>query len=177
LIADRRNCTAAGSGDSRGSVAAGRVDLGFVHCPRELMGVVGVVLQKIDVHVERDEEGLVLGPQHALQELASCFLLKGQHALLAPRGVEHNAERKRLVGFRNEVFERLRRLVLNHGAVVPGEVRYEFAALVLDGEKQIDQVNGQFESGDGRLVSRRSRSGAHRGSIRRRSELGRCRQP
>ena len=74
----------------------------------ELVRAVGEVLQQIDVHVEGEQEGLVLLPQHLLKKLAAGLLLERQHALLAAGGVEQNAEGERQVGLGDEVLEGLR---------------------------------------------------------------------
>jgi hypothetical protein len=44
---------------------------------------VGKVLQKVDIHVEFSQKGLILLPQNLLQKLAACLLLQRQHPFLA----------------------------------------------------------------------------------------------
>ena len=58
--------------------AAGGVDLGLGHGFGERVGVIGVVLEEIDIHVEGEEEGFVLFAQDLLEELCAGLLFEGQ---------------------------------------------------------------------------------------------------
>ncbi len=62
------------AGDGAGAGAG--VDLGLVHGARELAGGVGVVGEEVDVDVEGDEEGLVLGGEDVFEELGAGLLLE-----------------------------------------------------------------------------------------------------
>ena len=67
---------------------AGRVDRGVVDGAFDFTGIVGVVRQQIDVHVEGDEEGLVLGREDVLEERGSGLLLERKNVLLRSAGIE-----------------------------------------------------------------------------------------
>src|ERR1019366_9054877 len=175
---DGGNGATARSGNARRAIAARSVDFRFRHGSRKHAGTVGVVLQQVHVHVEREQKRLVFRLQHALQELASRVLFQGQNPLLAAGGIQQDAQSQRLMRLGHEVLQRLRRLVLGHAAVVLGQVRNQVSSLVFDREKDVDQVDLYLEGGHRFFIGRRRGSGADRGSIRRRGKLcpSRCRQ-
>ena len=84
---------------------------------------VGKVLQKVDIHVEFSQKGLILLAQNLLQKLAACLLLQRQHSLLAARSIQQNSQGQRLIRLCLKALERLRHLVLSRLALVRGQVR------------------------------------------------------
>ena len=171
-IADRGNRPAAQPGRARRPVAAGGIDLRLVHGPGQQAGAVGEVLQQVDVHIERQQERLVLGLEHPLQELAAGLLFQRKHALLAARGIQQNAQRQGQIVLGNEALPGLRLLVFGDRAVVLVEVGNEVAVLVLDGKKHVHQVDLELEGGDGLVLLGSGRGMAHRRGIGRGRKLG-----
>ena len=76
--------------------------------------------------------------------------------------------------FGAEVLEGLRDLVFRNGAVVLGEVRNEFAGVVLYGEEKIDEVDVETQGADGLVVVGRRRGVAYGRSVGRRNKLSPC---
>ena len=130
------------AGDGAGAGAG--VDGGLVYGAFELAGAVGVVGEEIDVNVEGDEEGLVLGGDDVLEELGSGLLLEGQDAYLAAAGVEEDADGEGEVLLLGEVLGGLEGLVLVDAAVVLVEVG-DVAVLIADGEVDVDEVDVDLE--------------------------------
>ncbi len=113
----------------------------------EFARAVGVVGEQIDVDVEGDQEGLVLGGEDVFEELGAGVLLHGEDVLLAAAGVEQNADGEGQVLFLGEVLGLLRLLVLEDLAVVLVQVGDE-AVLVADGEVDVHQVDVDLQGLD-----------------------------
>src|ERR1700739_3142026 len=110
-----------GAGGHSAAAGAG-VDFRLVHGMRKRVGIICVVGKKLDVDIEGDEKSFIFGTKDAAEEGASGLLLQRENILLAAAGVEKNAERQGLIGFRSEVFDGLRRLVFKDVEVILGEV-------------------------------------------------------
>ena len=136
---------AAVAGD--GARAGTGVDDGGVDGTLNLAGAVGVVGEEVDVNVEGDEEGLVLGGEDVFEELGAGLLLEGEDVDLASAGVEENADGEGEIFFLGEVLGLLQVLVFKDGAVVLVEVG-DVAVLVADGEVDVDEVDVDFEGLD-----------------------------
>ena len=117
---------------------------GLVDGALDLAGAVGVVGEEVDVDVEGDEEGFVLGGEDVFEELGAGLLLEGEDVHLAAGGVEEDADGEREVLFLGEVLGLLEALVLEDAAVVLVEVGDE-AVLVADGEVDVDEVDVDLE--------------------------------
>ena len=117
---------------------------GLVDGALELAGAVGVVGEEVDVDVEGDEEGLVLGGEDVFEELGAGLLLEGEDVHLAAGGVEQDADGEGEVLLLGEVLDGLRALVLEDAAVVLVEVG-DVAVLVADGEVDVDEVDVDLE--------------------------------
>src|SRR6516225_1418030 len=89
------NRSSAQARQSAASTAA--ADLQLVQGARQVTGIIGIVLVKVNVGVEVDEECQVLAAQHVVQEFGTGFLLDGQHARLAGARVNQDPQCKRLV--------------------------------------------------------------------------------
>src|SRR5271165_5428045 len=76
----------------RASASGSAADLQLVQRTFDGSYVVGEVLIEIDVGVEVDQKGQILGTENAAQKLNAGFLLDGQHALLAWTGVDEQAQ-------------------------------------------------------------------------------------
>ncbi len=70
------------------------------------MRIVGVVGEKIEIHIERDKKRFIFRPQNAAQKSSAGLLLQRQNILLAPAGVEQDSQGEGLIGFRGEVLDR-----------------------------------------------------------------------
>ena len=130
------------AGDGAGSGAG--VDLRGVDGAFDFAGAVGVVGEEVDVNVEGDEEGFVFGGEDVFEELGSGLLLEGEDVDLAAAGVEEDADGEGEIFFLGKVLGLLEDLVLEDAAVVFVEVGDE-AALVADGEVDVDEVDVDFE--------------------------------
>ena len=73
---------AAVAGDGAGAGAG--VDLGRVDGAFDFAGAVGVVGEEVDVDVEGDEEGFVLGGEDVFEELGAGLLLEGEDVIWLP---------------------------------------------------------------------------------------------
>ena len=133
------------AGDGAGAGAG--VDGGLVDGAFDFAGAVGVVGEQVDVDVEGDEEGLVLGGEDVVEELGAGLLLEGEDVLLAAGGVEQDADGEGEILFLGEVLDGLGDLVLEDAAVVLVEVGDE-AVLVADGEVDVDEVDVDVEGLD-----------------------------
>ena len=133
------------AGDGAGAGAG--VDLGVVDGALDLAGAVGVVGEEVDVDVEGDEEGLVLGGEDVFEELGAGLLLEGEDVHLAAAGVEEDADGEGEIFLLGEVLGLLKLFVLEDAAVVLVEVG-DVAALVADGEVDVDEVDVDFEGLD-----------------------------
>src|SRR5271165_802584 len=133
------------SAQSRRAAAKAGVDLHLVQRPRQVTNIVGEILVEVHIHVKVDDEGEVLVPQYAVQELSARFLLDGQNSRLAGAGVDHDSQRQWLVGFCREILDGLRLAVFEHLKIVFGEVRNQHAVLVLHVEEQVYDVHFRLE--------------------------------
>ena len=75
-VEEERAAGGAVAGDRAGACAG--VDLGGVDGAFYLAWAVGVVGEEVDVNVEGDEEGFVLGGEDVFEELGSGLLLEGE---------------------------------------------------------------------------------------------------
>ena len=132
------------AGDRAG--AGTGVDGGLVEGVLDLAGAVGVVGEQVDVNVEGDEERLVFGGEDVAQESGAGLLLEREDVLLGAGGIEQKADGEREILFLGEVFDGLRALVLEEGAVFLDEVGDE-AVLVARGEEEVDEVDIDLDGG------------------------------
>ncbi len=133
------------AGDRAGAGAG--VDDGAIDGSSDLAGVVGVIGQEVDVNVEGDEEGFVLGGEDVFEELGTGGLFEGEDVHLAAAGVEEDTDGEGEIFFLSEVLGLLEALVLEDAAVVFVEVG-DVAVLVADGEVDVDEVDVDFEGLD-----------------------------
>ena len=152
-VVEERSAGVAVAGDGAGAGAG--VNGGLVHGAFELTGAVGVVGEEIDVDVEGDKEGLVLGGEDVLEEFGAGLLLERQDVDLAAAGVEQDADGEGEILLLGEVLGLLKFLVLVDVAVVLVEVG-NVAVFIADGEVDVDEVDVDldglgFADIDGRL--------------------------
>ena len=144
-VVEQRSAGGAVAGDGAG--AGTGVDLGGVDGSFDLARIVGVVGEEVDVNVEGDEEGFVLGGEDVFEELGAGGLFEGKDVLLAAAGVEEDADGEGEIFLLGEVLGFLEGLVLVDAAVVFVEVG-DVAALVADGEVDVDEIDVDFEGLD-----------------------------
>ena len=125
-------------GDRSGAGAG--VDGRFVDRPLQFTRRVGVVGQKVDVDVERNEEGLILGRDDVLEELRAGLLLERKHVGLRAGGVEQNTDGQREIFFLRKVLELLLLLVFEKAALIFAQAGEE-AGLVAHGEVDVDEID------------------------------------
>ena len=130
------------AGDGAGACTG--VYLSGVDGAFDLAWAVGVVGEEVDVNVEGDEEGLVFGGEDVFEELCAGLLFEGEDVALAATGVEEDADGEGKIFLLGEVLGLLESLVFVDAAVVFVEVGDE-AALVADGEVDVDEVDLNFE--------------------------------
>src|SRR5271156_3747624 len=115
--------------------------------------------------------------QDAGEKGRAGLLLQGQDVLLAPTGIEQDAQGQRLVVLGGEVLNLLRRLIFLDVEVILGEMRNEGPVLVVHGEVKAHQVDVYLERLQRLLLV--VLIGVSRGSlgwgIRRRRNLGQSR--
>ena len=133
------------AGDGAGASAG--VDLGAVDGAFDFAGAVGVVGEEVDVDIEGDKEGFILGGEDVLEEFGARLLLEGEDVLLGAGGIEEDADGEGEVFLLGEVFGFLEFLILVDAAVVLVEVG-DVAVLVADGEVDVDEVDVDFEGLD-----------------------------
>ena len=75
-----------------GTTNSAGIDLGLIERMSEPADRTGEILQKGNVHVEADDEGLVFGAQRVLEERTSNFLFHIENAHLAAAGIDEDAE-------------------------------------------------------------------------------------
>ena len=169
------------AGDGAGAGAG--VDLGLVEGAGDVAGAVGIVGEQVDIDVEGDEEGFVLGGEHVAQEGCAGLLFEGKDVHLAAGGVEQDANGEGKVLLLGKVLDGLRGLVFGEGAVVLDQVGDE-AFAVAGGEVEVDQVDLDVDGGGvgvilgdggrgavGRWAAGRGRFlGAHRRRVQRKRQ-------
>src|SRR5260370_34887872 len=80
----------------------------------------GEILQKVDIHVEADDEGLVFGAQRVLEEGTANFLFHIEDPHLAAARIGKDAEGQREIGCGFEGFDGLGLAVRESGDVCLG---------------------------------------------------------
>ena len=138
-----RHRSLAGARDSAATGA--NINFRLVHGVSQRMRVVGVVGKKLHVHIEGDEKGFIFRAQNAAEKCRAGLLLQRQNILLAPAGVEQDAQGQRLIVLGGEVLDLLRRLVFEDSEVILGEMGNQRAVLVVHGEVKAYQVDIDLE--------------------------------
>ncbi len=106
----------------------------------------GEILQKIDVHVEADQESQILLAKHRTDELSGNFLLGGKHARFAAAGIHQQAQGERLNGVSLVVLDGLRLAVFKNLELILRQIRHQGPMLVLGHEVQVHDVDVDLES-------------------------------
>src|SRR6185437_11944853 len=101
---------------------------------------VGEVGEQVDIDIERDEEGFVLGCQDFAQEACAGVLFERLDVGLASAGVQQDSDRQGQVLLLCQALDDLRIVILGHLAVVFSQASDE-AALVANREVNVDQVD------------------------------------
>ncbi len=108
------------------------------------------ILQQVDAFAEGNQQRLILGPNHVVEELRGGRLLDVDQTLLAGADVDQQAERQRQIVFPRELLDGLLFAVLENLEVVLAEVRIDLAALLRPhGIEDVHQVDVDL---DGRLL-------------------------
>src|ERR1019366_3895671 len=118
-----RNGASARARDAGCAITASCVDFGLAHRARQGTRAVGEVLQQVDVDIERQKKGLVLGLEHALEKGAARLLFQRKNAVLAARRIEQNAQGEGQMRLGGEILDRLRRFVFVDRAIGLRKVR------------------------------------------------------
>ena len=94
------------------ATAGADIDLRLVHGAGQRVRIVGVVGEKVDIHIERDKKRFIFRTQNAAQKSSAGLLLQRQNILLASAGIEQDSQGEGLIVLGGEVLDLLRRLCL-----------------------------------------------------------------
>src|ERR1700678_1707931 len=136
----------AGTTDSTG------VDLRLIQRVPEPTDGVGEVLQKGDVDVEADDEGLVFLAQRTLEKRSSKFFFHIEHTHLAAAGIDQNTKSQRKICFSLEILDSLGLAILEKIKIILVEIGNQRTVLIFDIEKQLDDFDVDLQGFDGLIL-------------------------